>query len=83
MQPTIGILSDNTTSRLGRRRPYLIGGVAFIVIGEILVANAQVFGVALGDPDKVRHPLKNSLDNYFIFSKLIFLIIFVAFLISD
>jgi len=58
VQPTIGILSDNTTSRLGRRRPYLIGGVTFIIIGEILVSNAQNFGLMLGDPPKnTDHPV--------------------------
>ncbi|PRP75245.1 hypothetical protein PROFUN_15836 [Planoprotostelium fungivorum] len=68
VQPTIGVLSDNTTSRFGRRRPYIAGGVIFIVIGEILMSNAQNFGIMLGDPIKVENGPKVTQWNGVIFA---------------
>jgi len=38
--PLFGKLSDRTTSRLGRRRPWLIGGVIGALTGLIVVASA-------------------------------------------
>jgi len=32
MQPVVGVLSDKCTSKLGRRRPFLIVGVAAVVV---------------------------------------------------
>ncbi|KAL1743634.1 major facilitator superfamily domain-containing protein [Schizophyllum fasciatum] len=37
MQPLIGVLADNCTSRLGRRRPYMIGGVALCSCAMLLL----------------------------------------------
>ena len=41
--PIAGALSDRTTSRLGRRRPWLIGGTIFSAITLALMANASNF----------------------------------------
>src|SRR5579859_5192796 len=41
--PVAGALSDRTTSRLGRRRPWLIGGTIFSAITLALMANASNF----------------------------------------
>eukprot|EP01117_Protostelium_nocturnum_P000043 TRINITY_DN10130_c0_g1_i1.p1 TRINITY_DN10130_c0_g1~~TRINITY_DN10130_c0_g1_i1.p1 ORF type:complete len:511 (-),score=163.11 TRINITY_DN10130_c0_g1_i1:106-1638(-) len=49
IQPIVGVLSDRTTLKLGRRRPYLLIGWFCILVGEILISNAQKLGVALGD----------------------------------
>src|SRR5947209_13941039 len=41
--PIAGALSDRTTSRLGRRRPWFIAGTVFSVVTLALMANATSF----------------------------------------
>ncbi|KAJ1948019.1 hypothetical protein EC988_005343, partial [Linderina pennispora] len=41
IQPVVGGLSDKCTSRLGRRRPYIIGGAAFVVMSMVAIAYAR------------------------------------------
>src|SRR6187402_3080584 len=36
--PTAGVLSDRTHTRIGRRRPWLIGGIIVLAIGSSIVA---------------------------------------------
>ncbi|MEV4580476.1 MFS transporter [Nonomuraea jabiensis] len=49
MGPVIGLLSDNTTARLGRRRPWMLAGMPILVAGAVLIAVlASVPGVLLG-----------------------------------
>ena len=43
--PIAGALSDRTTSRLGRRRPWLIGGTILSAITLALMANATSFSM--------------------------------------
>ncbi|KAJ1895810.1 hypothetical protein LPJ81_004882, partial [Coemansia sp. IMI 209127] len=40
-QPLVGFLSDNCTSRLGRRRPYIIGATAAVVVCLTIVGWAR------------------------------------------
>lgn len=55
VQPVIGALSDKTTSRFGRRRPYLLGGAILASLalwifpnsGEIVQFFGNSFGVAV------------------------------------
>ncbi len=39
-QPLAGAFSDRTTSRFGRRRPWIIGGMLLVVVAMLLMANA-------------------------------------------
>jgi len=36
--PTAGVLSDRTHTRIGRRRPWLIGGILVLALGSVIVA---------------------------------------------
>ncbi|KAJ1835985.1 hypothetical protein LPJ63_000701 [Coemansia sp. RSA 2711] len=47
IQPIVGRLSDKCTSSLGRRRPYIIGGAAFVITSVILIAYAKEAAVAM------------------------------------
>ncbi|KAJ2796268.1 hypothetical protein H4R20_005587, partial [Coemansia guatemalensis] len=40
IQPIVGRLSDRCLSKLGRRRPYIIGGAAFVITSVITIAYA-------------------------------------------
>ncbi|KAL0084066.1 major facilitator superfamily domain-containing protein [Phycomyces blakesleeanus] len=37
MQPIVGVVSDRCTSRLGRRRPFLIGGSVFVILSLLII----------------------------------------------
>lgn len=43
VQPIVGAASDRTWNRLGRRKPYILGGAIAAVIGMILLPNAPLF----------------------------------------
>lgn len=38
--PFIGVVSDGCTSRLGRRRPFILVGMVLSIVGMLLFANA-------------------------------------------
>ena len=48
VQPIIGHLSDNTWTRLGRRRPYFLIGAILASIALLLMPNSPVLWVAAG-----------------------------------
>ena len=43
VQPIVGSASDRTWNRLGRRRPFILGGAIAAFIGMILLPNAPLF----------------------------------------
>jgi maltose/moltooligosaccharide transporter len=47
VQPIVGHYSDRTWNRLGRRRPYFLGGAIFTAIALLLMPNAAVFTTVL------------------------------------
>lgn len=49
VQPIVGVYSDNCASKFGRRRPFILGGLIFSIIGMFLVGNSVDIGNALGD----------------------------------
>lgn len=48
IQPIVGVASDRTWNRLGRRLPYLLIGALVAVIVMCLLPNAGSFGLAVG-----------------------------------
>jgi maltose/moltooligosaccharide transporter len=48
VQPIIGYLSDRTWNRLGRRRPYFLGGAILASIALLIMPNSPVLWVAAG-----------------------------------
>ena len=53
-QPIVGSMSDNCRSRMGRRRPFILIGLIFTVIGMALFSNSFEIGEAFGDSDAGR-----------------------------
>jgi maltose/moltooligosaccharide transporter len=43
VQPIVGSASDRTWNRLGRRRPFILGGAIAAFVGMILLPNAPIF----------------------------------------
>ncbi|KAJ2844916.1 hypothetical protein J3B02_004825, partial [Coemansia erecta] len=70
IQPVVGRLSDRCRSKMGRRRPFIIGGGAFVVASVVAIAYAremavflaQVFqlGETMGDPAGTPNPAYNA-----------------------
>jgi maltose/moltooligosaccharide transporter len=48
VQPVIGYFSDRTWNRLGRRRPYFLGGAILASLALVLMPNAPALWVAAG-----------------------------------
>src|SRR5574341_2057443 len=46
-QPIVGVFSDRTQSRLGRRLPYFIVGTLMVIACLYLIALAPVFGLVV------------------------------------
>ncbi|KAK4538311.1 hypothetical protein CDCA_CDCA17G4336 [Cyanidium caldarium] len=58
VQPIIGAASDRCRSRIGRRRPFLLGGLLFMALGLLSVAVARPLGRMLfGDAERDATPL--------------------------
>lgn len=52
VQPAVGMLSDRTRTRWGRRRPYMAAGLTFVLIALLAFSNADLIGSACGEPVK-------------------------------
>lgn len=49
VQPTVGVVSDFSTHKLGRRRPFIILGALFVTFALLLIPNAPDLGRLMGD----------------------------------
>lgn len=49
VQPLVGLMSDRCTSKLGRRRPFIIGGATSIVVSVLIIGFSADIGWVLGD----------------------------------
>jgi solute carrier family 45, member 1/2/4 len=48
VQPVVGSLSDRCTLSFGRRRPFIVTGCVLVVVGLLLLSNAELLGTSLG-----------------------------------
>lgn len=48
VQPVVGSLSDRCTLAFGRRRPFIVVGCLLVVVGLIMLSNAELLGATLG-----------------------------------
>ncbi|XP_077525181.1 membrane-associated transporter protein-like [Amblyomma americanum] len=55
--PLLGSMSDTCTSRMGRRRPFILLLSLGMMFGLVLVPNGQDIGIALGDNPTVAVPV--------------------------
>ena len=58
VQPLIGVYSDITTAKIGRRRPFIIAGVIGILFGFILLLFVESIGNAIGQSESAKKGLK-------------------------
>ncbi|XP_024384659.1 sucrose transport protein SUC4 [Physcomitrium patens] len=49
VQPIVGHYSDSCTSSFGRRRPFILGGAALVVIAVLIIGFSADLGYLLGD----------------------------------
>ncbi|CAL5417958.1 unnamed protein product [Camellia sinensis] len=49
VQPLVGHLSDRSTSRFGRRRPFIVAGAASIVLAVLIIGFSADIGWLFGD----------------------------------
>ena len=56
MQPVVGVIADNSKSKWGRRRPFMVGGS--LIVGLCLLVlgwTSEIVGVFVKDPDAVSY----------------------------
>jgi solute carrier family 45 protein 1/2/4 len=54
MQPIIGVISDNSRSKWGRRRPFMIGASIIVALCLFVLGwTAEIVGMFVTDPEKV------------------------------
>ncbi|KAK4560047.1 hypothetical protein RGQ29_009010 [Quercus rubra] len=49
VQPLVGLMSDRSTSRFGRRRPFIFVGALSIVVAVLIIGHSADIGWLLGD----------------------------------
>ncbi|KAN0035775.1 hypothetical protein ACTA71_005066 [Dictyostelium dimigraforme] len=52
VQPLVGVITDRSECRFGRRKPFIFVGSIFISIGLVLISNAESIGSYFGDSEQ-------------------------------
>lgn len=59
MQPVVGVLADNSRSKWGRRRPFMVGGAVIVALCLLVLGwTAEIVGLFITEPDMVGHQEK-------------------------
>lgn len=53
--PIVGTLSDRCTHRMGRRRPFIVGGLIATIVGMLTFSNAPQLASLLVGPESESH----------------------------
>lgn len=54
MQPVVGVLADNSRSKWGRRRPFMVGGAVIVALCLLVLGwTAEIVGLFVVEPDTV------------------------------
>lgn len=54
MQPVVGVLADNSKSKWGRRRPFMIGGALVVALCLLVLGwTAEIVGLFVSEPHTV------------------------------
>ena len=57
MQPLVGVIADNSRSKYGRRRPFMIGGSVIVALCLLVLGwTAEIVGVFVTNADAVGYP---------------------------
>lgn len=51
IHPLVGVLADNSTSRWGRRRPYMLGGSVLCALSMLLLSYTREFATVFTGRD--------------------------------
>ncbi|KAF4348778.1 hypothetical protein CsatB_028729 [Cannabis sativa] len=54
VQPLVGHMSDRSSSRFGRRRPFILAGAVSIIVAVLIIGHSADIGWLLGDRGEVR-----------------------------
>ncbi|XP_024032762.1 sucrose transport protein SUC4, partial [Morus notabilis] len=54
VQPLVGLMSDRSTSRFGRRRPFIVAGALSILVAVLIIGHSADIGWFFGDRGQVR-----------------------------
>ena len=55
MQPVVGVLADQSNSKWGRRRPFMVGGSVIVALCLLMMGWApEIVASLVTDPDTVR-----------------------------
>ena len=57
MQPLVGVIADNSRSKWGRRRPFMIGGSIIVALFLLVLGwTAEIVGAFVTNADAVGYP---------------------------
>ncbi|XP_044724792.1 MFS/sugar transport protein [Hirsutella rhossiliensis] len=57
VQPIVGVISDENTSKWGRRRPLMIAGAVVVAAGLVIMGfTRELVGLVIGDDEQARRP---------------------------
>ena len=64
MQPVVGVLADNSRSKWGRRRPFMVGGALIVAVCLLVLGwTGEIVRIFVREPEAVRDLFDSILSN--------------------